>query len=176
MSGFLKTILMAILTVAAILVFFNMAFFFPFYIEVIQTAFHVSQMISTENYLPYDQYQSILDGLRGRPIFNDRAAGVQIEARHSNGKDAIERQGPYSASGHYYYLSDEWEKPYLQMGNLVTVTVRAVYPFRMQILGRQITAADIPITFNMTTVVTRHYKDLDYDYGPYGPAIDDYDY
>jgi len=166
MSGFLKAILIAILTVACIIVFFNMAFFFPFYMEVIQTAFHVSQVISTDNYLALDSYEDILAELRGRPIFEDRARDVRIEARHESGRDAIERYGPYDVNTHYYYLDREEDKPYAQMGNLVTITVSAVYPFRMQMLGGQIEAADVPVAFTMTTVTTHHYKDLEYEYSP----------
>ena len=166
MSGFLKVVLIAILTVACIIVFFNLAFFFPFYMEVIQTAFHVSQTVSTYNYLANDCYEDILGELRGRPIFVERAASVRIEARHDNGRDAIERIGPLDVNSHYYHLGRDEDKPYVQMGNMVTITVSAVYPFRMQMLGSQFSAADVPVSFTMTTVTTRHYKDLDYDYGP----------
>ena len=166
MSGFLKVVLIAILAVACIIVFFNLAFFFPFYMEVIQTAFHVSQTISTYNYLANDCYEDMLGELKGRPIFQERAASVRIEAKHENGRDAIERNGPYDVNTYYYPLGRDEDKPYVQMGNLVTVTVSAVYPFQMQMLGSQISAADVPVAFTMTTVTTRHYKDLDYDFGP----------
>ena len=35
--------------------------------------------------------------------------------------------------------------------------------------------ADVPVSFSMTTVTTRHYKDLEYDYGPDGHTLGDYD-
>jgi len=168
MAGFLKVILVAILTVACIIVFFNMAFFFPFYLEVIQTAFHVSQIISTDNYLATDTYEDILWELKGKPIFSEKAPEVKIEAKHESGKNAIEAGGPFDVNTYYYPLAGEDNKPYVQMGNLVTITVSAVYPFRMQMFGEQINtgAMDLPVSFTMTTVTTRHYKDLEYEFGP----------
>ena len=166
MSGFLKAILIAIIAVASIIVFVNMAFFFPWYMEIIQTTFEVSQMISTENYLTYDKYEDALNGLRDKPIFRDRASSVRIEARHEDGRPAIEASGLYDVNTYYYNLHED-EKPYVQLGNLVTITVTATYPFRMQMFGSPVTAADIEnISFSMTTVTTRHYKDLWFDFGP----------
>jgi len=176
MAGFLKAILIATITVAAIIIFFNMAFFFPWYMEIIQTTFNISQRISTDNYLAYNYYEDFLNELRERPIFAERAATIRIEAIHvDEARTAIEADGPHDVSGYYYYIDDASSKPYVQMGNLVTITVSANYPFRMQMFGRPINAADIPITFSMTTVTTRHYKDLEYDYGPDGDTFEDYE-
>jgi len=175
MAGFLKAILISVITVAAIIVFVNMAFFFPWYMEVIQTTFKISQIVSTDNYLARDYYEGFMDELAGKPIFRDRAENVAIEAVHENGKNAIEESGPHDVDTFYYPISDEESKPYVQMGNLVTITVHATYPFRMKMFGRPVTAADIPVSFSMTTATTRHYKDLEYDYGPDGYSIDDYD-
>ena len=178
MSGFLKAILISIITMAAIIVFINMAFFFPWYIEIVQTTFKVSQIISTDNYLAYDYYQDILNELKDKPIFREMAGDVKIEAFHQDGnmKSAIEQGGSRDVNAYYYHLSDESAKPYVQMGNLVTVTISATYPFRMELFGRKITAAPIPVSFSMTTTTTRHYKDLDYNYGWGGYSVDDYDY
>jgi len=166
MAGFLKAILIAIIAVASIIVFVNLAFFFPWYMEVIQTTLEISQVVSTDNYLAYDYYRDTLNDLKDKPIFNDRKDNVIIEAIHEGGKDAIERDGPFDVHTHYYPLALEKDKPYVQMGNLVTVTVRATYPFRMQMFGKPIAAADIPLSFSMTTVTTRHYKDLEFEFGP----------
>jgi len=178
MSGFLKAILISIITVAAIIVFVNMAFFFPWYMEIVQTTFKVSQIISTDNYLAYDCYEDILNELKEKPIFREMADDVIIEAIHQGGnmKPAIELSGPHDVSTYYYPMSDETAKPYVQMGNMVTVTISAVYPFRMEMFGKKVTAAPIPVSFRMTTTTTRHYKDLEYDYGWSGHTIDEYDY
>ena len=175
MSGVLKAVLISILAVASIIVFVNLAFFFPWYMEVIQTTFEVSQMVSTDNYLTYNYYHDTLDELRGKAIFKDRAANVKIEAFHENGKNAIEQGGHHDVNTYYYPLSSESDKPYVQMGKLVKITIHATYPFRMQLFGKPVTAADIPVLFSMTTATTRHYKDLEYDYGPDGRSLGDYD-
>jgi len=166
MAGFLKAVLISIITIAAIIVFMNMAFFFPWYMEIIQTTFNVSQIISTDNYLAFNYYEDILGELRDKPIFREMADDVKIEAFHNDGnlRPAIEQGGPRDVNSYYYSLSDENAKPYVQMGNLVTITVSATYPFRMQMFGRPVTAAPIPVSFTMTTTTTRHYKDLDYSY------------
>ena len=170
MAGFLKAVLIATIAVAVIVVFVNMAFFFPWYMEVIQTTFEISQLVSTDNYLAYDYYEDILNGLKEKPIFRERPGSVTIEAWHENERSAIETGGPMDVNA--YYPLDEEHKPYVQMGNLVTITVSAAYPFRMQLFGRPVNAADIPISFSMTAVTTRHYKDLEYNYGPLSDTYD----
>jgi len=177
MAGFLKAILIAILAVASILLFVNMAFFFPWYMEIVQTTFEVSQIVSTDNYLALDSYEDALDEVRNKPIFKERAADVKIEAFHEDGRTAVEQSGPHSVSTYYYDLDREEDKPYVQMGKLVTVTIHAVYPLRMRMFGEEMTfeGADVPVSFSMTTVTTRHYKDLEYDYGPDGHTLGDYD-
>ena len=176
MAGFAKAILITILAAAAIILLFNLAFFFPWYLEIIETTFQVSQTVATYNYLAYDDFTNVLETLREKPIFIERAADVTIEAFHENGKDAIERVGPHDVNTYYYPLENEEDKPYTQMGNLVTIQISASYPFRMQMFGAPVTLSDIPVTFTMTTSTTRHYKDLPYDFGIDGDSYDDYDY
>ena len=179
MAGFAKAILITILAAAAIILLFNLAFFFPWYMEIIQTTFQASQMIATDNYLTWENYDDLLNnaehGLKNKPIFKERAGAVKIEAVHANGKDAIERGGPHDVNTDYYPLEREEDKPYVQMGNLVTIEISANYPFRMQMFGEPVVLSDIPITFSMTTSTTHHYKDLPYDFGVLGETLDDYD-
>ncbi len=59
MVGFAKGILTAILAMAAIILLMNMAFFLPWYITVVETAFEVSQSVANENYITYDSYHDI---------------------------------------------------------------------------------------------------------------------
>jgi hypothetical protein len=177
MVGFAKAILIAILAAVATVIFTNMVFFFPWYLEIVETTFVVSQIVTTDNYLAYDEYQTALDTLKEKPIFKDRESLVSIEARHESGRDAIERVGPYDTDEHYYNL-DEDLKPYEQMGNLVTITIRAAYPFRMHLFGTTINLPDIPVSYVMSTTTSHHYKDLPYDYGVNRVNVDgsDYDY
>ena len=179
MAGFIKAILITILAAAAITMLFNLAFFFPWYMELIETTFHVSQMIATDNYLTWDNYDDLLNnpdhGLKNKPIFKERAGAVKIEAVHDNGKDAIERGSSHDVNTYYYHLAREEDKPYVQMGNLVTIEISANYPFRMQMFGNPVILSDIPVTFSMTTSTTHHYKDLPYDFGVAGDYYGDYD-
>ena len=176
MAGFGKAILISIMAVAAILVLFNMAFLFPWYMEIIETTFEVTQMIATDNYLTFENYTEVYETLKNKPIFCEMRDSVKIEAFHADGrKSAIEAANPPGYDVNYYYDKEIDEKPYVQMGNLVTVYISATYPFRMEILGRSIVATEIPVTFSMTTSTTRHYKDLPYDYGISGDYFYDYD-
>jgi len=178
MAGFAKAILITILAAVSIMLLFNMAFFFPWYLEIIDTTFQVAQLIATDNYLTYDNYHTVYDELRGKPIFRERAGADQlmIEAFHEGYRTDSAIENSIHSLEYYYALDDENAKPYVQMGNLVTVTITANYPFRMQFLGEPITLNDFPVTFSMTTVTTKHYKDLDYDYIDYGDSYDNYDY
>ncbi len=176
MEGFAKAILIAILAVAGILVLFNMAFFFPWYMEVVETTFQVSQMVATDNYLTYDNYHEVYDTLCDKPIFEERQGDIKIEVKTRNeSKDVIEWDSPRDVND-YYDLPNEEDKPYVQMGNLVDITISASYPFRMEMAGKVYTAADIPVSFTMTTTTVHHYKDLPYNYGVDGPSLgDDFD-
>jgi len=178
MAGFAKAILITILAAASVILLFNMAFFFPWYLEVIETTFQVSQMIATDNYLTYDNYHHVYDNLREKPIFRERAASdkLKIEAFHVGDRTDSAIEEVKHSSEYYYALNDENAKPYVQMGKLVTVTVTANYPFRMKMFGETIVLDDVPVVFSMTTVTTKHYKDLDYNYGDYGEIDDDFEY
>lgn len=175
LTGFAKAIVVVILAVAFIVVMVNMAFFFPWYSELIERTFQVSQMVSTDNYLSYDKYTLVYDNICAEPIFKERTADIKIEAVHESGKNAIEMDGPWDVNTHYYPLDDESSKPYEQMGKLVDITIHAAYPFRMQMFGRDITVADIPVSFQITTTTTHHYKDLPYNYGVDGDMLDDFE-
>ncbi|MCL1975340.1 MAG: hypothetical protein FWG61_04165 [Firmicutes bacterium] len=173
MSGFLKAVLIAILTMVSIVILFNAAFFFPWYLTIVEKGFTVSQVIATNNYLPYNEYKDILKSLQDLPIFRERndAEELKIEATHLGGdivgKNAIEID--YHDLEHYYGLGNETDpreadKPYVQMGNPVLITIFARYPFQMTLFGNALPLADIPISFSMTTTTTKHYKDLEYEY------------
>lgn len=162
MAGYAKGILIAVLASLAIMILVNFAFFFPWYITVIETAFEVAQVVSNENYLPYDTYYDIYDGLRDKPIFRDKAEDISIEVTHL-GENRSANEARYSSGdmgADWYY--ERSSKPYVQRGNTVQVTVKATYPFKIQFAGREITASDLPIVFSIKTTTLKHYKDLDY--------------
>jgi len=158
LAGYAKGILLAVIASLAIVILMNVAFFFPWYITLVETSFEVAQVVANENYLPYDTHEDICEELRNKPIFKENPESIEIEVTHSNGNNAIERYPGKTADDYY----DSSAKPYVQRGNVVKVTVRATYPFRMQFAGKDITAANITIPFTIETITLKHYKDLDY--------------
>ena len=162
MAGFAKSILVAMLAAVAMVIMMNVAFFFPWYINVIETCFEVSQIVANENYLPGDDYHNIYGELSNRPIFNKRngADELSIEVTHQSSKNGKETECGRTAE--YYYDKPESEKPYVQKGNPVTVTVKATYPFQMNIAGNEVEVADIPVEISINTMTLKYYKDLEY--------------
>ncbi len=160
MTGFVKSLLIGILAAAAIIVLMNMAFFLPWYINVIEATFEVSQAVAADNCLSYENYHNIYDELKSKPIFRERAAGNElgITVVSQSGKDCIERSGGYELSDYY----DSSYKPYVQRGESISVTVYASYPFRMTFNGEDVSLADIPVEFTIKTTALKHYKDLPY--------------
>ena len=176
MAGFLKAILISIIAASSMVVFMNAAYFFPWYMVIVETTSAVSQMIATDNYLTHDNFILIDEQLRNRPIFRLRSAEdkLWIKAEHiDEGRTAIE--GYPSQTLDFYYGQPDHMKPYVQMGNFVEVTIHANYPFQMEIRGNPIVVADIPVTFTITTTTLKHYKDLPYVYPDGGGTYELYD-
>ena len=177
MAGFGRAVLIAMIAVASLMVLFNLAFFFPWYLTMVETGFAVSQHIATDNYLRCEYYDSMMYDLGNYPIFDKRQDKIEIKALHSDGfTNAIATV--YGDPEDFY---DGSYRPYVQMGNPVLITVSAVYPFQMTLFGAPIqdliaargidpALLDIPVSFSMTTTTTKHYKDL-----PYAYFVDDAD-
>lgn len=172
MAGFGKAIIIAMLAVSALIMLLNLAFFFPWYLTLVEKGFALSQIVATNNYLPYEDYDRIIEELRDLPVFRERNDDTQlwIEVVHYNGDDAIESYDHHEPE--YYYTKDESEKPYVQMGHQAMITLHACYPFRTNTMGGPIfddlttrgVLGDINVSFSLTTTTTKHYKDLEYDY------------
>jgi hypothetical protein len=174
MVGFARTVLVVLIAAVSIVLFMNLAFFFPWYLSMVESGFAVSQMVATDNYLKNDNYERMMEKLTTLPIFRERQSSIKITAVHDNGggADAIERT--YTHSPEYYYGLDEDMKPYVQMGKPVLVTVSASYPLQISLFGKPLHELlqnlpdpeffDIKTSFKMTTTTTKHYKDLPYTY------------
>ena len=162
MAGFAKGILIAMVASVAMVIMMNLAFFFPWYITVIETAFEVSQVVANENYLPGDDYHNIYNELKSKPIFKERASSdkLYIKVNGPSRKDCKETVTGRNAD--YYYNMSEGAKPYVQQGNQLIVVVGASYPFQMNIGGRQLSLADIPVEVPIKTTALKYYKDLNY--------------
>jgi len=179
MAGFGRAILIAMIAAASLMLFFNLAFFFPWYLTLVEKSFAVSQIIATNNYLPRVDFENILNDLRGYPIFELRQDDIIITAEHLDEYGSVIKSAiddTFMTLTDYYSISapgaDENDfsgKPYVQMGNQVLVRISAAYPLQMRLFGNDIhdlfpKLPDIDISFTMTTTTTKHFKDLKYEY------------
>lgn len=156
MQGVAKAVLISILVAVCILMFVNLVFFFPWYMTLVVETFNLSQVAASDNYIKEAYYEDALERLRSRPIFRDRAGDVVIIAKNSSGYTAI---GDNDEST--YENLAEIEKPYKQRGEPITVEVRAVYPLSITLWGKEV-ERDLPVSFSMTVVGLKHYKDLEF--------------
>jgi len=187
MAGPVKAVLIAIIASAALMILTHLAFFFPFYITVVVETFNLANIAANDNYVRHDYWAESLEGLKDRPIFS-KAYGwspdnISIEiikgtpssadkrrcdnlcaaGSACNGRCAVGYDGPYASA--YFYDENGWAdkaKPYRQRGEPITVTVRAVYPFEVTMWGRSVRQG-WPVSFSITTIGLRYYKDLPYD-------------
>lgn len=166
MRAFAKSILVSILVAAAIVVFTNFIYFFPWYTTLIVETFHVTQIVASDNYLKEEHKDNVLESLKERPIFRQRAEDIKISVKKEpDDRDEHSAEGENDASV-YASVTEEF-KPYRQRGNPVTVTIKAVYPFNITLWGREI-ERELPVSFTLKTVGLKHYKDL-----PYYEYLDD---
>lgn len=160
MRAFAKSILISILVAAAIVVFTNFIYFFPWYTTLIVETFNVTQIVASDNYLKEEHKENVLDNLKERPIFRERAEDIEISV-----KKEPDDENDHSAEGEndptIYEDDAEDYKPYRQRGEPVTVTLKAVYPFTITIFGQTI-ERELPVSFTLKTVGLKHYKDLPY--------------
>lgn len=156
MQGIAKAVLIAILVSICILLLFNLAFFFPWYSTMVIETFNLSQIAANDNYIKQTYYNNALYGFKNRPIFKDKSDKVEIIIKNSDGGDAV----GYDNEMYYESLS-EWEKPYRQRGEAITVTIKAVYPFTVTLWGNKY-EIELPVDFSLTSVGLKHYKDCDY--------------
>ena len=174
MVSIAKSILISILAMIVLILLMNIAFFFPWYLTVVDAAFAVSQMVATDNYLSYDNYELVRGMLVDKPVFEARSGDdelmfiVNFESDFGVEKSLIE-EGETRPLSFYYGKDDEDEKIYVQRGNIVRVTIHAQYPIRVGFMdneadeGGNRPLADIPIDFSMTTTTLRLCKDLPYE-------------
>lgn len=157
MRGIAKGILAALLVSIGIMLFTNLVFFFPWYMTLVVETFNLSQVAASDNYIKKSYEDDILDRLRSRPIFNKLPDEITIEATNAAGFSAISDHNDDS----YYANLPEYEKPYRQRGEPVTVQIRATYPLVVKLWGKEYTS-EIPVSFTLKTTGLKHYKDLDY--------------
>ncbi|MEK3903597.1 hypothetical protein [Paenibacillus sp. FSL R7-0179] len=156
MRGVAKSFLVAIVVAASIMVFTNLVFFFPWYMTLVIETFNLSQVAAGDNYIKQSYYDDALKRLKERPIYREHPDQIEVEALNEDNGRAIGNDDET-----VYANATELEKPYRQRGEPVTVTVRAVYPLSVRLWGEEI-RTEIPVSFSLTSVGLKHYKDLDY--------------
>ncbi|MDH6371344.1 hypothetical protein CA600_12925 [Paenibacillus sp. VTT E-133280] len=156
MQGIAKAVLLTILTSVTILLFVNLAFFFPWYLTLVTETYSVSQIVAGDNYLKESYYEDAMERLQERPIYRDKADDISITVTNVDQDDAIGNDDETS-----YYEWNEMNKPYRQRGEPLTVEIKAVYPFSITLWGKKL-EREIPVQFSMSTTGLKHYKDLDY--------------
>ncbi|MEK4043791.1 hypothetical protein NSU18_09005 [Paenibacillus sp. FSL H8-0048] len=156
MRGVAKSFLVAIVVAASIMVFTNLVFFFPWYMTLVIETFNLSQVAAGDNYIKQSYYDDALKRLKERPLYREHPDQIEVEALNEDNGRAIGNDDET-----VYANATELEKPYRQRGEPVTVTVRAVYPLSVRLWGEEI-RTEIPVSFSLTSVGLKHYKDLDY--------------
>lgn len=158
MAGIARAVLVTIIVSICLLLFINLALFFPWYITLITETFHLSQVVASDNYLKESYYDDALDRLQERPIFRDKRHAIKISVKNADQYDAI----GYNDET-FYIDRAKFEKPYRQRGEPINVEISAVYPLTITLWGEKY-EQEIPISFSMTTTGLKHYKDLEFYY------------
>lgn len=156
MKGVAKAVLITILTSAIILLFINLAFFFPWYLTLVTETYNVSQIVAGDNYMKQTYYDDALERLQERPVYREKSDEIEITIQNADHRNAIGADDET-----VYYDDPEIDKPYKQRGEPLTVEIKAVYPFSITLWGNKL-EKELPVSFSMSTTGLKHYKDLDY--------------
>jgi len=160
MQGVAKAVLVAIIVSICFLLFLNFALFFPWYSTLVIETFNLSQIAAKDNYVKQSYYENALENLKERPIYKDKSDKIEIEIMNSDYREAVGFDDESIYTNEDYGYSD-WDKPYRQRGEPITVTIKAVYPFTVTLWGKKY-EREFPVEFSLQTIGLKHYKDLDY--------------
>jgi len=150
-----KLVIGAILLSALVVFLSKTAALFPFYMTIVVETFNVANIAAADNYVKQPLYDASLQGLRDRPIFNQRDPSlVTIQVLTSDGRNAVGNADEYA-----YQSVSPANKPYRQRGETIQVRISAVYPFEFTMWGRPV-GFDVPVSFSITTTGLKYYKDL----------------
>jgi hypothetical protein len=156
MVSFAKAILGAVVGAVIMVLLTQFAFFFPFYMTIVVETFNLANTAAGDNYIKDSYYESSLATLQSKPMFKQNPNKIIIDVRNSDGGEAVGDDDEYV----YNATSGESGKPYRQRGNPIVVTVSAAYPLTINIAGQTI-EKDIDLSFTITTIGLKYYKDLD---------------
>jgi len=153
-----KLALKAIIISALVVFLSKVAALFPFYMTIVVESFNLANAAAADNYIKQPSYDAALAALCERPLFNRNPGSVTIEVQNADGGRAVGSDNEYDYDG----LAD---KPYRQRGRPLQVTVSALYPFEFTLWGRPV-GFDVPVSFSLTVIGLKYYKDLPMD-NPY---------
>ena len=160
MAGIGKMVIWAIIVSALVVFLSKAAALFPFYMTMVVETFNLANIAAADNYVKQPYYDASLEGLQERALFNQNPDDVVITVRNSAGREAIG-----SANEYDHEADAPMNKPYRQRGEPLEITVAAVYPFEFTMWG-QPAGFDVPVSFSITTIGLKYYKDLPLD-NPY---------
>ena len=168
MAGIGKMIIGAIITSVLVVFLSKVAALFPFYMTIVVETFNLANIAAADNYVKEPYYEETLDSLKKKPLFNQKPDSIKIEILNADGEKAL------GNANEYYYI-DKDLKPYKQQGNPVKIIISAKYPFEFKLWGRTLDF-DVPVSFNITAIGLKYYKDLELA-DPYNVGdIDDISY
>jgi hypothetical protein len=150
MEGFAKAIVTAIICGIVFLLFTNFIMFFPWYMTLVYETYNLSTIAANYNYLPQDEKEFILENLKVKPIFSERGDAIEVRC---------DFEGEHSYD--YYRDMDYTDKPYCQRGEKFSVSIKAAFPFKITVGGKEVEKS-LDVVFTLPVTGTRYYKDLVY--------------
>lgn len=160
MASLGRTAIGAILVSVIIVFLSKLAALFPFYMTMVTETFNLANIAAADNYIKFQYYDASINdvtGLRSRPLFNQNPWQVEIEVLNEDRESALGNDSEF-----YYIGEDDYNKPYRQRGKPITIIIRALYPFQFELWGRPV-GFDVPVSFSLTTIGLKYYKDLPMD-------------
>ena len=159
MASIGKMVIGAIIVSVLVVFLSKIAALFPFYMTIVVETFNLSNIAAADNYVKQPYYDATLQGLRERPLFNQDPDSVVVAVRQLNSDGTVGREAVGSANEYDYEWEPDDTKPYRQRGEPLQITISAMYPFEFTLWGRDV-GFDVPISFSLTTIGLKYYKDL----------------
>ena len=162
-----KAIIVAIIASALLVLLTHLAFFFPFYMTMVLETFKLANVAANDNYVRQSYYDQSFDDLTGYPMFAKsrswtpgdgwNTGNVRIRVLNADDERAVGSDYSYD----YSDIDGTIGKPYRQRGEKIKVEIVAAYPFEMKMWNETYHRA-IPVSFSITVIGLKYYKDLDY--------------
>jgi hypothetical protein len=179
MAAPIKAVLVALLSAAALIILTHLALLSPFYMTAIVETFNLANVAANDNYVKQMYYDESFKKLKELPMFKKSWEWGGGGDGWTSGNIIIKVENAYPDTAHNKAVGNNnefeynWDgdrpssrgvyKPYCQRGKPIKITIYAVYPFEVMLGGRPL-RRELPVSFSITTIGLKYYKDLDYDY------------